>query len=217
MPARKQSIREFAGLVARASTLAALTSVIFVVLLASHPHPARAAGTDLAASQPADPSPAKVLANGTIRFTVPDDWDEISASATDVRAAYVLHDHASAFSVEILPVDAKIGPESFGAIMRSLRQTRQQNKEKFIENPTVEKDDRFLLRIREKYHTVVKVDDKPTEKIASQLHLYRQVGARIVMVTVWSAADTDDELKQAQSAGEDTALSATFARTGRKK
>jgi len=196
-----------------------LTGLVGLLLLAPDPTITPAAGVDLAASQPAapDPSPLKSLANGTIRFTEPDGWEEIAASATDLRAAYFLHDHASALSVEILPADATIGPESFGAIMRSLRQTRQQHNEQFIENPTAEKDDRFLLRIHEKYHTTVKVDDKPTEKIATQLHLYRQVGPRIVMVTVWSTADADDELKQAQSAGEDIALSAVFGRPSRKK
>ena len=197
----------------------ALLTLAGFLLMAPPPRTAGAAGTDLAASQPSapDPSPVKLLANGTIRFTAPDGWDEIAASATDVRAAYVLHDHASALSVEILPADATIGPESFGAIMRSLRQTRLQRKEEFIEKPTADKDDRFLLRIHEKYHTIVKVDDKPTAKIAIQLHLYRQVGARIMMVNVWSAADADDELKQAQSAGEDIALSATFGKPTRKK
>jgi hypothetical protein len=192
----------------------AFPGLLCLVLLAAHP-----VAADAPASQPAPAGsgPVKALANGTVRFTTPDGWDEIAANATDVRAVYFLHDHASVLSVEVLPVEAKIGPESFGAIARFQRQTRQQHNEKFVENPTVDKDQRFLLRIHEKYHTVVKVDDKSTDKIATQLHLYRQVGARIMMITVWSTADSDDELKQAQSAGEDIALSATFGRPGRKK
>jgi len=193
----------------------ALPGLLCLLLLASHP----SAVVAVPASQPtaADPGPSKVLANGTVRFTTPDGWDELTAKATDVCAIYFLHDHASFLSVEILPVDAKIGPESFNAIARVQRQTRQQHNEKFVENPTVQKDDRFLLRVEEKYHTIVKVDDKPADRVATQLHLYRQVGARIMMVTVLSTADSDDELKQAQSTGEDIALSATFGRPSRKK
>lgn len=195
----------------------ALPGFVCLALLAWQPP--RAVAADAPASQPAaaDPGPSKVLANGTVRFSTPDGWDEIAARSTDVCAIYFLHDRASVLSVEILPVDAKIGPESFGAIARVQRQTRQQHNEKFVENPTVKKDERFLLRIQEKYHTMVKVDDKPADRVATQLHLYRQVGARIMMLTVLSTADSDDELKQAQSAGEDIALSATFGRPGRKK
>jgi hypothetical protein len=189
-------------------------ALLLILLLVLRPSLLLAGGIDISASQPAgpDPSPTKVLANGTIRITTPDGWDEIAANATDSRASYVLHGQLSALSVEILPADATIGKESLGPIVRSLRQTRQQRKEQFVDNPTAEKDARFLLRIHEKYHTVANVDDKPTDKIATQLHLYRQVGSRIMMVTVWSVADSDDELKQAQSAGEDIAMSATFTR-----
>jgi hypothetical protein len=190
-----------------------------LLLIVLCPHLGVADAADAPSSQPATPdaSLVKALANGTVRFTAPDGWEEAPATATDLRAAFFLPDHASVVSVEVLPADATIGPESFGAIMRSLRQTRQQRREKFVEGPTNEKDNRFLLRIHEKYRTMVKVDDKPAEKTASQLHLYRQVGPRIIMVTVWSTADADEELKQAQAAGEEMALSAVFGRPSRKK
>jgi hypothetical protein len=152
----------------------------------------------------------KALANGTVRFTAPDGWDELPS--TESRAAYALHDHRSILSVDVAPADSKIGPDSSIGIIRDLRQRRLQRKEQYLLNPTVEKDGRFLLRIHEKYHMIVKVDGRPTEKIADQLHLYCQVGPRLVMVTVWSMADSDDDLKQAASAGEHIALSASFAR-----
>ena len=77
--------------------------------------------------------------------------------------------------VEVLPPDQRIGPEMAAPMVRKLKQSRAASGEKQTQDPAVEKDERFALRIRERFTARDGV-------AGEQLHLYRAVGPRFVYV-----------------------------------
>lgn len=159
------------------------------------------------ASRPAPDSAGETrsLLGGEFHFRAPEGWAESAKAARDDTAAYAWPHHDSMLAVQVLPADAKITAAAAGKIIQSLRATRQKNKEQIVKAPVVEKDPRFLLRIHEKFKT-----GENHEKTAEQLHLYRRVGPRVVMVTVNTSADSADDVKAALTAGEDVAASASY-------
>jgi hypothetical protein len=158
----------------------------------------------------ADAVPAPVpLGDGKITFTPPpaDSWDRSPQASKNV-AAFTTKARDGVMAVEVLPSDMVIDQNTADAIQRQLRQSRQKAKAKMILQPTVEPDDRFALRIHERYEAVDK-NGVGTGKIADQLHLYRYVGQALLMGTVNTLSDDPEVVKTTQATGEDALLSAT--------
>ena len=107
-------------------------------------------------------------------------------------------------AVEVLPVDAKVTAAAANKIIQSLLATRRQRKEQVVQRRPSRRTPALPACIHERF--------KSGDKTADQLHLYREVGPRVVMVTVKSTADSEEDVKAARAAGEDAALSASFGR-----
>ena len=75
--------------------------------------------------------------------------------------------------------------------------------------PKIEKDKRFAFIVHEKY--------KVGEKVADQLHVYKSVGPRVLMLTVNSVADDADKTAAIHGAAEDMLAAAKFNRKAFKK
>jgi hypothetical protein len=75
--------------------------------------------------------------------------------------------------------------------------------------PKIEKDKRFAFIVHEKY--------KVGEKTADQIHVYRAVGPRVLMLTVNSVADDADKTASIHAAGKDMLAAAKFNRKAFKK
>jgi hypothetical protein len=162
------------------------------------------------ATVPSTQPAAESLANGQIRFTPPPgDWIEVQKSRKPTVAAYVSADHMGAVAIEVLPADADVEPKTADLIVRKLRQGRRQARTTIVMEPTLEKDDSAAIRIHEKY--------RAADKVADVLHLYRQVGPRVVMVTVSALSDTPDGVKAIHEAGEQVSRSATFVKPAGKR
>ena len=101
---------------------------------------------------------------------VPDGWQAIASAATDNAAAFAWPDHGSALSLEVLPMTAGTDAKAANAILAELRSCAVR-KEQFTVEPTVEKDERFALRIHEQF--------KSADQSVDQWHLYRKVGPRV--------------------------------------
>ena len=71
--------------------------------------------------------------------------------------------------------------------------------------PTVESDDRFALKIHERYEA----GKGEKKQVADVLHLYRYVGRRLVEATVNSVAADADAVKAEHGDAEEALLSAT--------
>lgn len=141
------------------------------------------------------------LANGLIEFVTPEGWTEAPANKTPLRNVFTAPKHDAALSVEVLPPSMQITPDMADSMMKKMRQTRQANGQKFVDEPKVEKDDRWIIRIRERYQV--------KDKVADQLHLYRAVGPRVVLVTINSLAG-EEGAKEHDAVGEQASLSAEY-------
>lgn len=151
----------------------------------------------------AAPAEGKVRLGGVLDFTPPDGWVLAKQASTPMRSAYVSPDKQAMISVELLPatmvIEAKLAPE----MMTKMRQNRKANSQKFVQEPTAEKDDRFVIRIRERYEI--------KDKIADQLHLYRAVGPRFLLVTINSLAG-EEKAKEHHEIAVTTSLSGEFVK-----
>ena len=146
------------------------------------------------------PPEGKVRLGGAIDFTPPDGWIPAKQASTATRAAYVSADKLAMISVEVLPASMKIEPDLAAGMTKKMRQNRQANSQKFVQEPTVEKDDNFMIRIREWYQI--------KEQIADQLHLYRAVGPRCLLVTINSLAG-EEKAKEHHAVAITASMSAT--------
>jgi hypothetical protein len=89
-----------------------------------------------------------------------------------------------------------------GAVVRALRDAHKKADQKVLFGPKVEPDKRFALRVHEKYQA--------GDKVADELHLYRTVGPRVVMVTVNAWVSDEAGAKPIHAAGEDLLVSANW-------
>jgi hypothetical protein len=161
--------------------------------------------------KPKDLPPDGSLIGGRLTFTPPpeDAWARATNVNSDDAAAYAARDEKGAIAIQVLPADAEMSPQMGGAVIRSLRDAHKKANQKILFGPKVEPDKRFTLRVHEKYE----VDGKT----ADELHLYRNVGPRIVMLTVNAWVDDDHAAKPIHKAGEDLLVRARWAPSAKKK
>jgi hypothetical protein len=156
------------------------------------------------------PVAAETLADGAVSFNRPADWEEAQKNRTPLRAAWVSPDRKGMILVEVWPegqIAASTGPQT----VRRLREDRKkQQGVKVIMEAAIEKDQRFAMRIHEKYQYTADgtVDDV--------LRLGRQVGGRVVVVTVWSKSPDDARDKEIHQAAEEVSLSVTVGKPAAK-
>jgi hypothetical protein len=157
-----------------------------------------------AGPKPAPPPPEghRRLADDQIDYAPPEGWVESAKNHTPTRDAFVSKKHDAMMMVEVLPATMKITPDLAASMVKKMKQGKV-GANKHVEEPKVEKDDRFVIRIRERY--TVK------DKIADQLHLYRQVGPRVVLVTTNSLAD-EGGVKEHHEIGEKVAMTAEYVK-----
>lgn len=160
------------------------------------------------ATKPAAPpatAPAPVgrvtLAGGLVSYAAPPgEWESGTKDKTPNRDTYFTTSRKGLLVVEVLPAGQKYGPDLGKPILDKLKQNKRLRKQTYLEEPRVEPDARFALRIRERY----RMNDTT---VAEQLHLYRQVGPRAVLVMVTTLTD-GDAAKEQLAAGEAVSLSA---------
>ncbi|HEY2587236.1 MAG TPA: hypothetical protein VGI81_15935 [Tepidisphaeraceae bacterium] len=161
--------------------------------------------------KPKDSSSEASLIGGRLTFTPPPDdaWARATNVNADDAAAYGARDEKGAIAIQVLPADAEMTPQMGGAVVRSLRDAHKKANQNIVYGPKVEPDKRFALKVHEKYQV--------GEKTADELHLYRNVGPRVVMVTVNAWVTDDAAAKPVHQAGEDVLASAKWAPSAKKK
>ena len=149
------------------------------------------------------------LAGGRLRYTPPPDdtWQRAGNVNSDDAAAYAGRNHKGAIAIEVLPPDAEMTPEMGGAVVRALRDAHKKANQKMLFGPKVEADKRFALRVHEKYQS--------GDKVADEVHIYRTVGPRVVMLTVNAWVNDEAGAKAIHTAGEDVLVSAHWTAAGK--
>ena len=151
------------------------------------------------------PAPASLL-GGRVTFTPPpqNDWKPAHAPGGDAPAAFVREDEGGVMALQILPSDAQVSPQMGPALLKQLRENHKNAGQDVTMPPKIERDKRFARRIHERY--------KAGDKEYDELHLYRDLGPRIVMVTVNTIVQKEKDAKRELKAGEDVALSAKWVK-----
>lgn len=150
------------------------------------------------------------LAGGHLHFSAPADdaWQRAENIHSDDAAAYARRDHQGAVAIQVLPPDAEMSDQMGGAVIRSLRDAHKKANQKILYGPKIEPDDRFALKVHEKYQS--------GDKVADEIHIYRNVGPRVVMVTVNAWVTDEAKAKQIHTTGEDLAASAKWSAAAKK-
>ena len=167
-----------------------------------------AAGAGAAKAPATQPGVTETLADGSVEFVRPADWEEAKRNRTPLRAAWVSPkpDRKGMILVEVWP-DGEITESTGPKTVSKLRvDRRKQPGVQVVVEAELEKDPRFAMRIREKYQHNA---DGTVEDV---LRLARKVGGRVVMVTVWSKSPEDARDKEIHAAGEAVMLSAKPAK-----
>jgi hypothetical protein len=149
------------------------------------------------------PSAKESLADGVIEFARPADWTE-AKGRKPLAVGFVSPDRKGLVTVEVWP-QGELGPNTGAKTVKMLREARKKQPNlQIVMEPTLEPDKRFPIRIREQYRSGDATDDV--------LRLYRQVGPKVVMVTVNSKSPDDARDRELHQTGEQVILSATFAK-----
>jgi hypothetical protein len=147
------------------------------------------------------------LVDGAVQFARPADWTE-AKGRTALAVGFVSPDRKGMITVEVWP-DGQLGSSTGAQVVKRLREARKKQANlQIVMEPKIEQDKRFQIRVREQY--------KSGEGTYDVLRLYRQVGPRVVMVMVNSSSPEDARDKEIHQAGEEVAVSATFAKPAKK-
>jgi hypothetical protein len=199
-------------------TLALVSLLSCLAVIAAPPSPATKPATRPAASRPAPPPPKQKfsLMNGAIKFTVPEGWTESNRSDDGKNAQYHSPDDKAVMFVGIqseqYPVPAH--SESFKEMMKNqiitaMKKHQEETNVQALYGPKSETDDRFLLRI----HDTI----KEGHEVMDQIHLYRAGGLNLLMVTSVVKTDDKEEAKPYHKVGEETCLSMVVGPADKKK
>ena len=149
------------------------------------------------------PTAKESLADGAIEFSRPADWVEVKGRKP-LAAGFISPDRKGMITVEVWP-QGDLGPNTGAQTVKVLREARKkQTNLQIMMEPKLEPDKRFPIRIHEQYKAGDTTDDV--------LRLYRQVGPKVVMVTINSKSPDDARDRELHQTAEQVSLSAAFAK-----
>jgi hypothetical protein len=156
------------------------------------------------------------MCDDQIQYLAPGDpWKAYEAKAPDT-IYFQDATNKSALQAQWAPKDFQLSSDTNGSfavqIAKDLKKKHQDAREKMVQEPKILKDKRFDIVIYERFK--LGADGKITE---DQMHLYKQVGPRVMMVTVSCVSDDADLIKADHKAAEDLLASCKFNRKAFKK
>jgi hypothetical protein len=183
--------------------LRAWFALCFLVLLAVSPTSQPAAGTDTS------------IAGGQYHFPAPPpgEWTAVNPDPAAQSITFLNGKHDGAIQLVLLNKDASVDPDIAMnvavAIVKELKRSHTEHNDVVILQPRIEKDRRFAVVIHEKY--------KVGDKTADQMHIYKSVGPRVLMLTVNSVADDPAKTISIHAAAEQMLDAARFNRKAFKR
>jgi hypothetical protein len=184
-------------------TTKSLGVLLFASLLAAGP-----------ASQPTSQPAMQSMSNDQIHFVAPDaPWVAKAVKAPDT-AYYQTTKGDSALQAQWAPKDFELSPDTddqFAVqISKDLKKKHQDTNTEMVLAPKILKDKRFDIVIHEQF----KISKDITE---DELHIYKSVGPRVMMVVVSCVSDDPTVIDAAHKAAEDMLDSCKFNRKAFKK
>ncbi len=155
------------------------------------------------------------IASDQYHFPAPpsSEWKAVKPDPAAESISFIDSRQDGQMVVALLNKDASVDPDIAQqvavAIIKKLKEMHTQQHQLLVMPPKMEKDKRFAIVIHEKY--------KVGQHIADQLHIYRSVGPRVVMLTVNSVSDDPVRTMQLLKDGKDLLAAITFNRKAFKK
>jgi len=141
------------------------------------------------------------------------EWSAVNPDPAAESITFLNAGHDGAIQLVLLAKDADVGPgvamNVAVAIVKQLKQQHAEQKTVMVMDPKIEKDKRFAIVIHEKY--------KVGDAVADQLHIYKSVGPRVLMLTVNTTAADPDKVASVQKDAEEMLAAAKFNRKAFKK
>jgi hypothetical protein len=164
------------------------------------------------ATQPAEDTS---IARGQYHFPAPPspEWTAVKPDPAKDAIVYINSKHDGAIQLMLLPKDASVDPDIAAqvaaAMVKQLKKAHADAGTEMVMQPTVEKDKRFAIVIHEKC--------KAGPSTADELHVYKAVGPRVLMLTVNSVAADPDKAATIHKDGEDLLDAVKFNRKAFKR
>jgi hypothetical protein len=161
------------------------------------------------ASQP-DSGPDTSIANDQYHFPAPppDEWTAVNPDPSADTIAFLNKQHDGAIQLVLLNKDASVDRDVADnvavAIVKQIKESHAEKKDVMVMQPKIERDKRFAVVVHEKF--------KVGNSVADQIHVYRAVGPRVLMLTVNSVATDPEKAAAIHAAGEDMLAAAKFNR-----
>jgi hypothetical protein len=153
------------------------------------------------AAPPATQPATALMLNGRIEFTPPAGWKQVkNDQSPEMMMVYIADDHDGFFRLVVLPENAAIDADAARKYVAQLRNSHKNANQDMVKGPDIEKDDRFAIRIHERY--------KIKDKTADETYLYRLVNGRAMELQVQSISDDAAHVAGVHKTAEDVLLSA---------
>jgi hypothetical protein len=181
-----------------------LTVFLALALLAGAPATGPAIGPDMS------------IAKDQYHFPAPavDEWKAVKPDPDAESITFLNSKEDGAIQLVLLPKDASVDPDIAMnvavAMLKQIKADRAKQGVEMVMQPKIEKDKRFAIVIHEKYKV-------KNDQVADQLHVYKSVGPRVLMLTVNSVAIDADRTAAIHAAGEDLLDAVKFNRKAFKK
>jgi hypothetical protein len=148
---------------------------------------------------PASAPSTQTLADGAISFIPPSGWTQAGKAANGRTLAYVqLQPIKATMAVNAdhqqSPLDEAAAQKIGQMQCKRIIDNAPKSNVEIIDQPTVEKDQRFFLRIHHRF--------RKGESVGDQLQLYRVFGQELVAVAVTAYTDSPDDAKPIFNAAE---------------
>jgi hypothetical protein len=144
------------------------------------------------ASAPASAPSTETLADGLILFVPPDGWTQAAKAPNGRTIAYIQTRQPKATMAvnadhQPSPLDA-VAAEKIGQMQcKRIVENAQKSNIQILDQPQVEKDERFFLRIHHRF--------KKGDTVGDQLQLYRPIHHELVAVAVTAYTDSPEQAK----------------------
>ena len=167
-------------------------------------------GIALAAGPTSAPSTSQTLLDGAILYTPPADWVSLGKRTDDRSAGYAPSDHSGQIVITVVPeaetIPDELGPKLAMQFGQTIRAEAAKKNIQIVQQPKVEEDKRFLVKIHDQF--------KAHEKFSDRVQIFRGVGRNLVSVTINAFTEDPDQQKQIDLLGEEVMLSVALNRPG---
>lgn len=162
-------------------------------------------GEDPPATAPAE---AQTLHQGEIVFDPPAGWKSEGKRTDDRSAGYTLPDKKALLVITVAPQQSTIpnalAPKLAASIQQAIRVEAQKGNIEIVDEPKVETDPRFLLKIHDRF--------RAKDRLGDRVQVFRGVGKNLVSVVVTAFTESADEARSIHEAGEQVMLSLRLSR-----